>query len=56
MSDEHRPDVIGYAGNMVVRAPTLDTLAADSVVFNNAYSDMLACGCVHQYKNITQIA
>ena len=27
MSDEHRPDVAGYAGDPVVRTPALDELA-----------------------------
>jgi choline-sulfatase len=43
MDDEHRPDVLGYAGNDVVRTPTLDRLAADSVVFENAYTPSPRC-------------
>ncbi len=43
MSDEHRPDVLGYAGNDVVRTPVLDDLARDAVVFNNAYTPSPIC-------------
>ena len=34
MTDEHRPDLAGFAGNSIVRTPNLDRLAKDSVVFN----------------------
>ena len=37
MDDEHRYDVLGYAGNDIVRTPTLDKLASEAVVFDNAY-------------------
>lgn len=43
MSDEHRPDVTGYAGNSIVRTPTLDWLAETGVVFNNAYTPSPIC-------------
>jgi choline-sulfatase len=43
MDDEHRPDVLGYAGDDVVRTPTLDRLAEDAVVFENAYTPSPAC-------------
>ena len=43
MSDEHRPDVLGYAGNDVVRTPVLDSIAKDAVVFNNAYTPSPIC-------------
>lgn len=43
MDDEHRPDVLGYAGNDVVRTPNLDRLAADAVRFENAYTPSPAC-------------
>lgn len=43
MSDEHRPDVLGYAGNPVVRTPNLDRLAKDAVIFNNAYTPSPIC-------------
>lgn len=29
MSDEHRADILGYAGNPVIRTPNLDRLAKD---------------------------
>ncbi len=43
MSDEHRADVAGFAGNDVVRTPVLDQLAADGVVFANAYTPAPVC-------------
>lgn len=43
MDDEHRPDVLGYAGDDVVRTPTLDRLAADAVTFENAYTPSPRC-------------
>lgn len=43
MSDEHRPDVLGYAGNSVVRTPNLDRLAGSGVIFNNAYTPSPIC-------------
>lgn len=43
MTDEHRFDVAGFAGNTVVRTPTLDRLAADGVVFDNAYTPAPIC-------------
>ena len=43
MSDEHRPDVVGYEGNQVVRTPTLDWLASTGVVFGNAYTPSPIC-------------
>jgi choline-sulfatase len=43
MSDEHRYDVAGFAGNPVVRTPVLDALAKDAVVFTNAYTPSPIC-------------
>jgi choline-sulfatase len=43
MSDEHRADVAGYAGNDVVRTPALDWLAESGVVFTNAYCPSPIC-------------
>lgn len=43
MSDEHRFDVAGFAGNPVVRTPNLDRLAKDAVVFKNAYTPSPVC-------------
>ncbi len=43
MSDEHRPDVLGYAGNLVVRTPRLDALAESGVVFTQAYTPSPIC-------------
>lgn len=43
MSDEHRFDLLGYAGNSIVRTPVLDRLARDAVVFNNCYTPSPIC-------------
>ncbi len=43
MSDEHRADVAGFAGNTIVRTPTLDWLAQTGVVFTNAYTPSPIC-------------
>ncbi len=43
MSDEHRADVAGFAGNHVVKTPTLDRLAERGVVFRNAYAPSPIC-------------
>jgi len=43
MDDEHRADVLGFSGNRVVRTPNLDRLAADAIVFNNAYTASPIC-------------
>lgn len=43
MSDEHRFDVSGFAGNKVVRTPFLDSLAKDAVIFENAYTPSPVC-------------
>ena len=43
MSDEHRPDFAGYAGDKIVRTPVLDRIASDGVVFTNAYTPSPVC-------------
>lgn len=43
MSDEHRFDVTGFTGNKVVRTPHMDRLAAEGVVFSNAYCPSPIC-------------
>lgn len=43
MSDQHRADLTGYAGNPVVKTPTLDRLAESGVVFRNAYTPSPIC-------------
>jgi choline-sulfatase len=43
MADEHRADVAGFAGDGVVRTPTLDWLAGSGVVFRNAYTPSPIC-------------
>ena len=43
MSDQHRADIAGYAGDPVVRTPVLDELARTGAVFNNAYTPAPIC-------------
>lgn len=43
MSDQHRADITGYEGNKIVKTPTLDRLAAEGVVFRNAYTPSPIC-------------
>jgi len=43
MNDEHRPDVAGFAGDDVVRTPTIDSLADTGTVFTNAYTPAPVC-------------
>lgn len=43
MSDEHRADIAGFAGNQVIRTPNLDWLAQDGCVFENAYTPSPIC-------------
>ena len=37
MTDQHKADHVGFAGNAEIRTPNLDALAAGSVVFERAY-------------------
>ena len=43
LCDEHRFDVLGYAGNRIIKTPVLDSLAKQAVVFNNAYTPSPIC-------------
>ena len=43
MSDEHRRDILGYAGDPIVRTPRLDALAETGVVFTQAYTPSPIC-------------
>lgn len=43
MSDQHRADVAGFAGDPVVRTPVLDALARTGVVFSSAYTPSPLC-------------
>lgn len=43
MSDEHRGDLAGFAGNSVIRTPTLDWLAETGCSFDNAYTPSPIC-------------
>jgi choline-sulfatase len=55
MDDEHRPDVLGYAGDDVVRTPTLDWLAETGTVFTNAYTPAPSCVPARQSMRTGQL-
>jgi len=42
--DQHRPDWVGFDGDVPVRTPTLDGLAEDGVAFRNAVCPSPICG------------
>ncbi len=37
LTDQHKADLLGFAGNEVIRTPNLDRLAGESMVFDRAY-------------------
>jgi len=43
MTDQHRADCLGCAGNQAIKTPHLDSIAADGVLFSNAYSSTPSC-------------
>lgn len=43
MTDQHRADCLGCAGNKVIRTPNLDRLAREGAYFPNAYSTTPTC-------------
>ena len=43
MTDQHRGDCLGCAGNLVVKTPHLDSIAKDGVFFSNAYTSTPSC-------------
>lgn len=43
MTDQHRADCLGCAGNKLIRTPNLDSIAADGVLFPNAYTSTPSC-------------
>ncbi|HWR50239.1 MAG TPA: arylsulfatase [Bryobacteraceae bacterium] len=43
MTDQHRADCVGAAGNSVIRTPNLDRIAREGVTFQRAYSSTPTC-------------
>ncbi len=43
MTDQHRGDWLGCAGNDVIKTPNLDAIAAEGILFPNAYSSTPSC-------------
>ncbi|MEM6332264.1 MAG: sulfatase-like hydrolase/transferase [Planctomycetota bacterium] len=55
MSDEHRADVAGFAGNRVIRTPCLDALSADAAIFEAAYTPSPICVPARQCLAVGQL-
>ena len=43
LTDDQRFDEVGYMGNRIIKTPNLDKLAAEGVVFNNAFATTAIC-------------
>ncbi len=43
MTDQHRADCLGCAGNPIIKTPSLDSIAAEGVLFTHAYSSTPSC-------------
>lgn len=43
LSDQHNPKIAGFAGNSVVRTPSLDRLATEGMTFDSAYCQSPLC-------------
>lgn len=43
VSDDHGKDALGCYGNPIIQTPNLDKLAAEGVLFNNAYCTSASC-------------
>jgi arylsulfatase len=43
MTDQHRADCLGFMGHPIIQTPHLDRLAADGVVFDNAFCQSPVC-------------
>ena len=48
VSDDHHPEVVGAAGNDIIRTPNIDRLASEGVFFTNAYSNSPICSASRQ--------
>jgi len=43
MTDQHRGDCIGCAGNPIIQTPNIDSIADDGVCFTNGYTAVPSC-------------
>lgn len=43
MTDQHRADCLGCAGNTAIKTPHLDSIAADGALFSSAYTSAPSC-------------
>ena len=48
LSDDHHPEVIGAAGNEIVKTPNLDRLAEQGTFFTNGYANSPICSASRQ--------
>jgi len=48
VGDDHAAGVVGCYGNRIIRTPNIDRLAADGIVFENAYSNAPVCSASRQ--------
>src|SRR4030042_4204681 len=45
LTDDHRGDALGCAGNTIIQTPNIDDLAANGVRFTNAFVTTSICAC-----------
>lgn len=45
LTDDHRADALGCAGNTIIQTPNIDDLAANGVRFTNAFVTTSICAC-----------
>lgn len=45
LTDDHRADALGCAGNTIIQTPNIDYLAANGVRFTNAFVTTSICAC-----------
>lgn len=43
LTDDHRWDAVGYAGNSIIKTPNLDQLAENGLIFENAFVSSSIC-------------
>ncbi|MGK7397387.1 MAG: sulfatase family protein [Candidatus Cyclobacteriaceae bacterium M3_2C_046] len=48
VSDDHHPEVIGTAGNSLIKTPNLDLLASEGMFFTNGYANSPICSASRQ--------
>lgn len=54
LTDQHAKRSLGAYGSAICRTPVLDQLAAESVVFDNAYTSCPVCSPAHTILQLRQ--